>query len=274
MTIKIPLADNMFIQFEKSLSLGGGNSGVTPTFFEWEQAEPSQARFVTDSCIKNAKGEGQVALLLESFFLHPENYFDAISKPFDYILTHNRYFADNYPNCLWYPKGGSWVAFDQWGMRPKTKDISIILSPKNTMPGHKLAHQIAEKFKDRVDVFGLDGYVTKPEGLAEYRFSIVVEAERCHGFFSEKLIDCMSVKTVPVYWGDPHIEKYFNNGVWSFADLFELEQILNTITAVKNIDAYEILTGRCEVNLENAKLYRIAEDWIYQEYPFLFGDKS
>lgn len=269
--IKVSIADSMFTDYVNSLSLGGGNSTRKPSYFEWEKADPKSARFVTDSEIKNAKGEGQVALLLESFFLHPENYLEAIRKPFDYILTHNRYFSDNYDNCLWYPKGGSWVDFDKWGMHEKTRNVSMILSPKNTMPGHKLAHRIAESFKDRVDIFGLNGYVTKPEGLAEYRFSVVVEAERCPGFFSEKLIDCLSVGTIPIYWGWLDIGEFFDeDGILPFNNLFQLAQILESADGTK----YNFYRAEIQMNEISARNYRIAEDWIYQNYPFIFGDKS
>lgn len=273
MTTKISIADSMFIDYVGSLSLGGGNSTRKPTYFEWMQAFPQTARFVTDSEIKNARGEGQVALLLESFFLHPENYLEAIKKPFDYILTHNRYFSDNFENCLWYPKGGSWVALEDWGMHEKTKNISIILSPKATMPGHKLAHKIVETFGDKVDVFGLNGYVNKPEGLADYRFSIVIEAERCPGFFSEKLIDCLSVGTIPIYWGDPKIGQWFDDK--GIIDVIDFDGIKTVMGMFEFDDTdYQSLYQSAVMNLTFAENFNIAEDWMYDNYPFLFGDSN
>src|SRR5258706_14079960 len=108
---EITISDSSFLQYEKSFSIGGSNSGVSPETIEWVPADPRDARFVTDAMLKYAKGEGQVALLLESFFLHPEDYLTAMDKNFDYVLTHNKYFSRNL-GWLSYPKGGSWIHLD------------------------------------------------------------------------------------------------------------------------------------------------------------------
>lgn len=271
---KITISDSSFLQYEKSLSIGGTATGVAPTFFEWEQADPETARFVTDANLKHAKGEGQIALLLEAFFLHPEDYITAMQKPFDYVLTSNAYMARNM-GWLYYPKGGSWINEKDWGVHEKTKDISILLSPKDKLPGHRLAHAIAEKFKDQVDVFGLDGWVSKEIALRHYRYSIVIEAERTPGFFSEKLIDCLSMGTVPIYWGDPEIscpfgEGFFTQGMLHIDELETLERLLSQ----RNIGSMGYPSTEIIMkNLETSKNYRIAEDNIWKKYPFLFEEK-
>lgn len=50
----------------------------------------------------------------------------------------------------------------------------------------------------------------KSEGLAPYRFSVVIENSREKGYFSEKLIDALMCRTVPIYWGAPDIGDYFD----------------------------------------------------------------
>lgn len=264
---KITISDSSFLQHVKSLSVGGSNSDAEPAFFEWEAADPDIARFVTDANLKHAKGEGQVALLLESFFLHPEDYATAMQKPFDYVLTSNAYFARNL-GWLYYPKGGSWIRVDQWGLHEKDKDISMLLSPKTSMPGHKLAHAIANKFKDQIDIFGLDGWAEKQLALRSYRFSIVIEAERTPGFFSEKLVDCLSMGTIPIYWGDPEILDKFQMPIASFDSLESIERFLKQNTNISN--RYHIWSPLIDSNLETAQNYCIAEDNIWKQYPFLF----
>lgn len=255
---KITISDSSFLQYTKSFSVGGTNSETEPAFFEWEMADPQEARFVTDAMLKHAKGKGQVALLLESFFLHPEDYITAMQKPFDFVLTHNAYFAKN-KGWLYYAKGGSWIDHAAWGQREKNRKCSILLSPKNTMPGHKLANIIAKEFGHNIDVFGLHGTATKMEALADYQYSVVIEAERTEGFFSEKLIDCISVGTIPIYWGDPSISKIFNmDGILAFDDLDDFEQLGNFI--------YDIFPNQhkgINDNIRIAENYRIAEDGIW-----------
>lgn len=267
---KVTIADCTFLQYTKSFSIGGGNMGVGPTYFEWELADAQSARFVTDSFLKDAKGEGQVAILLESFFLHPENYITAIQKPFDYVLTSNQYFMEN-KSWLWYPHGGSWIAFDQWGTHKKDKEISILLSNKKIMIGHRMRHEIVERFGEKLAVFGLDSFCdNKLDALAHYKYSIVVEPERCPGLFSEHLIDCLSVGTIPIYWGCPNIGKYFDkNSFIEFQKVNEVDGILSEGLP----EAYRqvpIVSNAIHDNLILANRYRIIEDWIYEKYPFLF----
>lgn len=269
--MEVTIADSLFVQYGKSAKLGGLNSNISPTYFEWSPFVPEKACFVTDSDIKNAPGDGQIALLLETFFLHPENYLTAMERPFDYVLTHNLYFAKHKDNWLWYPHGGSWIDFDQWGMHKKTKNVSILLSPKRTLKGHKLFHEVVERFGNLLDVYGLDGYTDKMEALAPYRYSVVIEAEKSESFFSEKLIDCLSVGTIPIYWGCPNIGDFFDAlGMIQVDNLDQIDDWL-TVVSVKDSEYYELRKKRIKANIEKARQYAIPEDWIFENYPFLFG---
>jgi hypothetical protein len=266
---KFTIADGEFLPYGKSESIGGDNIGVGPTYFEWEAADPQTARFVTDRYLKDARGPGQVAWLSETFFLHPENFLDAMRKPFDAVLTHNRYFVENI-GWKWFPHGGSWIDFEKWGMHPKKKSVSILLSDKKSMRGHALRHEVVERFGDKLDVFGFPNRINKFEALAPYRYSIVIEAEKCPGFFSEKLIDCISVGTIPIYWGDPDIARVFSSGVIQFNTLDELGTVLQNISTFEYIDSmYDT-----EYNIDIARHYRISEDWIYEHYFELFKDAT
>ena len=263
---KFTIADDEFLPYGKSESLGGDNSTVSPTFFDWEHADSEIARFVTNRHFGDARGEGQIAWVLESFFLHPENYLNAMKKPFDAVLTHNRYFAENM-GWTWVPHGGSWIDFNLWGMHEKTKNVSIVLSNKNSMPGQKLRHKVVRKYGDKIDVFGMENYVRKFDCLAPYCYSIVIEAERCPGFFSEHLIDCLSVGTIPIYWGDPGIGNIFKGGYWMCEDFQDIGYSIDN----SNDDYYEMSIKVVKENIEIAKQYRICEDWIFIHHPELFG---
>ena len=47
-----------------------------------------------------------------------------------------------------------------------------------------------------------------------YQFSIVIENTRELNCFSEKLIDCLITKTIPIYYGCKNIEDYFDTTGW------------------------------------------------------------
>lgn len=265
----ITVADSLFLPYAKSTKLGGGNEGVSPSYFEWGLSDPLTARFVTDSDISRAEGTGQIALLLETFFLHPENYLSALEKLFEAVLTHNSYFAQH-KGWLWYPHGGSFVPFSEWRVHEKTKDVSVLLSPKQQLWGHKNFHQAAERFGCNLDVYGLEGHVDKLTAIAPYRYTIVCEAEQTPSFFSEKLIDCLAVGTIPIYWGCPNIGDFFDkNGILRVNDLETIGYVLKNYGA----DFYYSHLDAIETNLRLARNYAIPEDWIYREYPELFEEK-
>lgn len=275
--VKATLASSGFVPPKQAAYLDGANLGVAPDSFQWEWQDPQTARFVTEECIDAARGIGQVAWLLEPFFLHPGQYIAAMDKAFDCVLTHDHNFATNVKNWLYYPAGGSWIGLKDWGLREKRYNISMLLSAKKMTEGHRLRHEILAKHGQRVDaVFGLDQRVMPLQALAEFRYSIIVENERTAGWFTEKLIDCLSVGTVPIYWGDPDIGKVFDTeGLVEFADMGDLDAILDwLLVRTSPIDDYTRRLPAVRRNLETAKQYRVCEDWIFKHYPFLFAGSN
>jgi hypothetical protein len=266
--MKVSIAD-CFLQYGESIS-SCSHPDIKPSHFEWQREDAQHARFVTDGHFADAVGTGQVAWLVEPFFLHPENYIAVMQKPFDYVLTCNDYFVQNNKNWLWCPRGGSWVAQKDWEIHDKTKDISILLSDKKMMYGHRLRHEIVARHQ--LDVMGLDHYVTKMEALADYRYSIIVENEQSRYWFTEKLIDCFALGTVPIYWGCPDIGRFFDDGgIIEFNDMPDLDNILDWLKLSSGID-YASRLSAMRRNLEAARDYAINEDWLYKTYPFLFGE--
>lgn len=267
---KVTICDSLFLQYSKSASFGGINADFSPRFFDWERADAQTARFVTDSDIKNARGEGQVAWLLEPFALHPENYYlvQERAHEFDAILMHSH--LDMVPTARWYPFGGSWT-YPSWlvGGFPKTNKISMLVSDKNTTFGHKLRHMVKDALKKHIDIFS--DIPDKREALAPYEYSIIIESERTSGYFTEKLIDCLNAETIPIYWGNPTIREIFPYGI---IECRNYDEILRVV--------FDILGGSSkfdipvDVKKKNAKIaidYYCCEDVIFRSYPELFeGD--
>ncbi len=131
------------------------------------------------------------------------------------ILTHDPRLLRKLPNGRHLPYGTTWV--DPHGSygNHKTRRMSLIASNERKLEGHKLRHRLADWIRQSgqdVDLLGrayklLDD---KSEGLAPYRFSLVIENSREPGYFTEKLLDSFFCDTVPIYWGAPDIATYFD----------------------------------------------------------------
>ena len=272
--MKVHLVDGSFFPRERSATLAGENSGLGPESFEWTSEPTSGVTFYTDVCLEQACGlrdrprpSMRVAWLLEPPW-KKSHYAGAyaLRNQFDFILT---YWKDMPGYTLFYPLGGSWIQQEDWGLHDKSLPTSIIASEKRDAPGHQLRHEAIDKLGCYMDIWGR-GYHAAPSKipmLRPYRYSVVVESWRGNWYFSEKLIDCLSQGTIPIYWGCPDIGRFFNiDGIFQFETLDELGGILDGISKAD----YARRLDAVRDNLERARQYRCAEDWIYRQYPFLF----
>jgi Glycosyltransferase family 10 (fucosyltransferase) C-term len=88
--------------------------------------------------------------------------------------------------------------------------------------------------------------------LFKSQFSIAIESTQEDSYFSEKLIDCLLTKTVPIYWGASNIGKFFDTrGMICFNSVEEFIEKINLIDE----NTYEKLKPYIEINFEKAKQY-------------------
>lgn len=253
-----------------------------PQYIEWVRgtAGDTDTVFFTDRSIGIANqipAKRKVALLIEPPQIYGNGYKIVQDRPddFDWVLTYDESLVlperfPGQPRALYYPIGGCWIPQqDRRHDWPKTKQCSIIASAKRFTPDHILRHEIVERFRDRVDAFG-HGYKPvqfKTEALAPYRYSIVMENVILDTLFTEKLIDCFLTGTVPIYYGTRQISRYFNmKGVFEFRTLDELDNILTGLSP----GVYDSLRPVIEENWGRAHKFLTAEDWLIQNYNFLF----
>lgn len=131
------------------------------------------------------------------------------------VLAFNEKLLADIPNGLFFPYGTTWVP--NWRDLPlkKKRMTSLIASAKRDTTGHKLRHAVVDWVQasgQDVDVMGR-GYTpfeTKSDGLAPYRYSVVIENMREPNYFSEKLLDAVFCSTVPIYWGCPNLDRFFD----------------------------------------------------------------
>ena len=131
------------------------------------------------------------------------------------VLSFNETLLARIPNGIFFPLGTTWVPEWRELALQKTAMTSLIASAKRDSAGHRLRHAVVDwirKTGQDVDVMGR-GYrpfASKADGLAPYRYSVVIENVREQNYFSEKLVDAVLCNTVPIYWGCPNLERFFD----------------------------------------------------------------
>ena len=74
----------------------------------------------------------------------------------------------------------------------------------------------------------------KYEKLSEYNFAFGIENCQLPGYITDKIFDCFYVGTVPIYLGDPEVEKYISKDCFidmnDFKNYHELRKFLKSLT--------------------------------------------
>lgn len=100
-------------------------------------------------------------------------------------------------------------------IKHQTKFCNFVYSNKDAPPERKTFKDLLNSYQT-VDSGGrYENNVGGPveDKLAfqtQYRFSIAFENDSTPGYITEKLIQAFAAKTIPIYWGDPDVGKYFN----------------------------------------------------------------
>lgn len=256
----------------------GSSAGNPPKYFEWIRTGDYEIEFFTDFCLSEvdaSKATVKVAWLVEPPCINYQSYKWMIAnhKKFDYVLTHNKNLCDG-KRWLWAPMGSIWIKPEDCKLHEKCILLpSIIASGKKQAPGHRLRHEVIAKYSDKMNVFGR-GYSPleyKLGGLASYYYSFAIMNCRINGYFTDILLDCFATGTVPLWWGAKDIGQYFNiDGMIVFNTIEELETILPTLTK----ELYDSKLPAIQENLKRSEQYRVAEDWIWENYPFLFKEMT
>ena len=81
----------------------------------------------------------------------------------------------------------------------------------NNMPSDAIAPRWTEGQNGQKTVADDMGWVNgKLEFLSHYKFTIAFENGMIDGYTTEKLVDPFIARSVPIYWGNPEVAKYYN----------------------------------------------------------------
>ena len=187
-------------------------------------------------------------------------YFHSLHKThrrFYRVLTRNDDLIKTIPNGIFFLFGSTWIS--NWTNLEimKTRNCSLIASKKKSLPGHRLRHHIvnwAQNVGIEIDALGYGYRPIQPKsaGLAPYRFSVVIENIREQHYFTEKLVDAILCKTVPIYWGCPNISDYFDTSGMIICQ--NKDELYNELTRINEDRYHRLLPQLCNA-------YPQAEYW-------------
>ena len=162
-------------------------------------------------------------------------------------------------NFQYVPVSSCWLKESSQRIWEKTDNVSMVLSDKSFAVGHQFRKSCFDAIKGLLD--GIKGPERRvheiDEFIVPYRFSVVVENCKERGYFTEKIVNCLRCGTIPIYWGDPNVNRVFNGqGIIEFNNLQELFSIIFKLSESE----YQSRLNAVEENFQIAEIY-IREHW-------------
>ncbi|MGA2436163.1 MAG: hypothetical protein ABSG25_12845 [Bryobacteraceae bacterium] len=163
---------------------------------------------------------------------------------FELIVANDEEILTKCNNAVKFIYGGCWVS--EFVENKKEAAVSFLCGDKIRLSGHKIRHEIYTRkneilsknnffdsklrpYKNELPIF--ESIDRKNELFRDISHHICIENVKRNNWFTEKLIDCFITKTIPIYWGAPNIDKYFNiNGIIMCNDSDDIINACNKIS--------------------------------------------
>jgi hypothetical protein len=209
---------------------------------------------------------------LHDWTIHNKNLFQV-------ILTWDDKILNTCEQSTFFPFGQTWFKPEQYEKEHTKKfEISHLSGVLNKSYGHSMRHEILarkDEFKIPTNFHYTigdrhnedDARIGKETVFGNSMFGIVIENFSHNGYFSEKLIDCFLMKTIPIYWGCSNIYNYFYKpGFFKFENVDELICISNILTP----EMYKSREEDIEENYQKALNYISYEQSIISKLEEIF----
>jgi hypothetical protein len=108
----------------------------------------------------------------------------------------------------------------------------------------KVPTKFFESHGDRYDLE--NARLGKEEVFGDSQYGIAIENFSHRNFFTEKILDCFLLKTIPIYWGCSNIGDYFNT---------------DGIIVFNNVDDFIYKSNQLDENYYESKKEIIEENW-------------
>lgn len=209
--------------------------------------------------VGSIKSEGYKKII--AYLLEPRAISSAYSliekciHEFDLVLTFDPYLLENYPDkCRFIPAlVPNFIEHPQ--VYEKSKLCSIVYGRTDETKGHRLRQETLDRYYNFFDAYKTDKTPRTPfkdEWLDDFCYSIAIENCQILNYFTEKILDCFNSGTIPIYWGCPNIDKFFNtDGFITFNSIEELDDILKNLS----FEDYQRRLPSIKQNFELAQKY-------------------
>jgi len=127
----------------------------------------------------------------------------------------------------------------------KDRNISMIVSNKQTTEGHRKRYEFAQKIKqyfgDKIDIFGVGMNESryKWDAISEYKYHIVIENSSFDDYWTEKLSDSILGEAYTFYYGCKNLDKYFDKDIYTEIDIEDLDSSIRKIEENVKKKSYE-----------------------------------
>ena len=129
---------------------------------------------------------------------------------------------------------------------PKSRDLSVFCSHQTWTEGHRLRLRFVEKLKEhfgeRLDWFGngIQPLAEKWDGIAPYRYHLVLENHAAPNVITEKLWDSYLGLAYPIYWGAPNVRDYVPGESLTTINVMDLAGSIEVIETLVVSDRAEV----------------------------------
>lgn len=200
---------------------------------------------------------------------------------FDIILTYDVEHL-KLPNAKWIDASRTLILPHELSLeRTKEFYVSMVCGWKQWAPGHKLRQLVwlnRRAIEMPIDFYySGEGMNLETEGCKQLKieskypafekamFHIVVENSRETNYFTEKITDCFVTETIPIYWGCPNIEDFFDmDGIIVANTLEEIMHICNNLTEQDYTDRLQAIENNKKIVYE--KRYDTIVGKVEDEY--------
>lgn len=115
----------------------------------------------------------------------------------------------------------SFVCSNDNGMPERTKMFELLQSYKDVASGGRYRNNVGGPVPD------------KNKFLEKYRFNIAFENCMCEGYTTEKIVQAFAAGTIPIYYGNPNIDKEFNSKSFINCHLYNnFEEVLDEVKRI------------------------------------------
>jgi hypothetical protein len=230
------------------------------------------------SKLKKFKGK-KILLLAEPEAILPNMkiYVSQNGHLYDHIITYDVDILKNFKNSILMLWGQCWIDSNYYNNIDTTKKLfkmSSITGEKALTKGHKLRRNIYDLQQQIAipNVFYMSRHKSEKDKLMNicnnptlegskielfdtFKYSLVIENSRQTNYFTEKLIDCLITKTIPIYWGCPNISNFFDITGWIILESDNVDENIKVINNIK--DNYDLYHDTINKNYDVAKHYAI-----------------